>query len=112
MKNCVSCKNETSGMHSCTRCYSFVHAIETCSVADGEEGCGQKRVCLSCVEKGPASTAEEQQDCTQDSEKEANFSNNSVRSINDLRERNDNTQVSTAADYHVKSFFFPLNQKA
>lgn len=48
--DCPACKNGESpeGAHECVVCKRAVHAIDGCSVAIGEEGYGQSRLCMMC----------------------------------------------------------------
>lgn len=50
IKSCSACTNGMvpSGAHTCAICKVAVHALEECSLSYGEEGYGQKRICLSC----------------------------------------------------------------
>lgn len=52
IKICSACANgdKPSGAHVCIICKLAVHAIENCSVAYGEEGYGQERICTSCFD--------------------------------------------------------------
>jgi len=49
---CIACKNGdfSTGLHHCSNCNKSVHIFAGCSVEDhlSEEGCGEKRICLSC----------------------------------------------------------------
>lgn len=49
-KRCPACANEDepTGGHTCYVCKKYVHALNECSLPIGEEGYGQKRICVSC----------------------------------------------------------------
>ena len=44
--DCVACGGETSGTHSCPRCFGYIHII--CGRSEGEEGYGSSVVCPAC----------------------------------------------------------------
>ena len=44
--DCVACGGETSGVHSCPRCFGYIHII--CGRSEGEEGYGSSVVCPAC----------------------------------------------------------------
>jgi len=52
MNLCPVCANgdKPTGAHKCYVCKKDVHAIDGCSVALGEEGYGQARICKDCSE--------------------------------------------------------------
>lgn len=48
---CAACERGDSptGLHTCVSCSKPIHILDGCSVDIGvEEGCGQKRMCMSC----------------------------------------------------------------
>ncbi|KAF7635997.1 HTH CENPB-type domain-containing protein [Meloidogyne graminicola] len=48
VKLCCTCNGRTSGAHICKVCEKPCHAIEPCSVSDGNKGYGAKVICSDC----------------------------------------------------------------
>lgn len=56
---CVACANNDSpgGAHKCDKCGRKVHIMAGCSLSiGGEEGYGEKRICISCSKKETGAT--------------------------------------------------------
>lgn len=59
---CAACKrgDNPTGLHTCVSCSKPIHLFDDCSVDIGdEEGCGQKRMCMSCHTNGTPNTEQQ-----------------------------------------------------
>lgn len=59
---CMACERGDSptGLHTCVSCAKPIHLLDGCSVDIGdEEGCGQKRMCMSCHKNDTSNTVQQ-----------------------------------------------------